>query len=387
MTNAKNAIVINLQYEQVLSKNWEEIGYHNPKGDAKKAVTLCWGNNNYQRLLSNGVPKENLKITGAIHLDFLNDKFSSFYLSKNNIAKIFNLDTKKKWILYISSFTVASDNGIVANGLLNSFKKNKDSIQNFIDVSKTSRKITLNWIQKLLREDESIYFLYRLHPNEIKDKTLSIMEEKYYGRFICIQDYSVKQWIHVSDIVVTWFSTSIVESFYANKNCYILRPVKIPESMDSVVFIGANVISNYTNFKEIVSKREKDFSKKHFPISQKLIAEYYSNDNNNLAYIKVADVIEEISTLKREKVSFNYYIERIMFILTHSEPWKSIAEGVYMKVFTIFKVKLSKYSPWKKRYLAILEDRITKQKKNDDEINRKGKLLKKIVENINDNNE
>lgn len=383
MTNAKNAIIINLQYEQVLSKNWEEIGYHNPKGDAKKAVTLCWGNNTYQRLLSNGVSEENLKITGAIHLDFLNSKFSSYYLSKNKIAKIFDLDTKKKWVLYISGFTVAADNGIVANGLLNSFKENKDSIQDFIEVSKNSRKITLEWLQKLLEEDENVYLLYRLHPNEIKDKTLSRIEEKYYGRFICIQNYSIKQWIYVSDIVITWFSTSIVESFYANKNCYILRPIDISKNMDSVIYMDADVISNYTKLKEIVSKRGENFSIEHFPISQKLISDYYNNDNQ-LAYIKVADVIEEMSSRNKERLPFNYYIERLMFLLTHNEPWKSTAEKVYRKFFAVFKIKLSIYSPWKKRYLSILEDRITNREKNKEEIDRKSKLLKTIVVNIKD---
>jgi surface carbohydrate biosynthesis protein len=380
MTNAKNAKIINLQYEQVLSENWEKIGYHNPKGKARDAISLCWGNNSYQRLLSSGVPKENLRLTGALHLDFLSNRFSKFYLQKKEIATSMNLNSNNKWILYISSFTLAGDNGIIADTLLNSFKSEKQTIQDFVEVSIISRKITLEWIEKLLLENKDIHFLYRLHPNEIEDGTLKYLEQAYSGRFFCVDMYSVKQWIYVSDIVFTWFSTSIIESYYAHKNCYVLRPAKIPGDMDSVVFKGVKEINDYTSFKEIIKQDSMIFSNANFSINEKLIANYYSNDGKNLTYIKIADVIEENYT--KDKITKKYFAQRLKFILSHSEPWKSIIEKIYCNLYRNFKIKLSNISPWKKRYLSQLENRIKNLSAISREQNRKNNLLITIVNNI-----
>ncbi|WP_379970598.1 surface carbohydrate biosynthesis protein [Ectobacillus sp. sgz5001026] len=382
MLNSKNNPIINLQYEQVLSKNWEKIGYHNPKGEAKNAITLCWGNNSYQRLLSNGLSENNLKVTGAIHLDFLSNSFSEFYLQKNEIAKSMNLDVRKKWILYISSFTMAEDKGVVAEKLMNSFEGEKEMIQDFVDVSVKSREITLKWIEEILLEDENICFLYRLHPNEIEDETLSHLEQTYPKRFICVNKYSVKQWIHVSDIVLTWFSTSIIECFYAKKHCYILRPFKIPLDMDSVVFTDAKVISDYTEFRERLIQNNTVFSKLAFPINKNLIEEYYSNDEKHLAYIEIANIIEASLGSEVKKVSKKYYIQRLRFLVFHSEAWKSYIEKMYSKLYSIFHIKLSRISPWKKRYLAVIEKRVGNWTEINQEINRKNDLLKKIVRNI-----
>ena len=43
--------ILNLQYEQVTSELWLNIGYHVPKGKAKNASILCWGENRKQHLL------------------------------------------------------------------------------------------------------------------------------------------------------------------------------------------------------------------------------------------------------------------------------------------------------------------------------------------------
>lgn len=275
--------VVNLQWEQVLSKKeLESDGLHNPKGKAAFAVHLCWGKETYNRLIAAGV--KNALITGPIQIDFLRKDFDNYYYSKDEIKNMYNLGDNRI-LLYISSFVMAN----ISEGS-KKYLENRlgisvdDSIRNAYE----SKRDTLEWFKSLMNSSKDITVIYRPHPAEKNDEVLSELE-KEYKNFKVISDFSVKQWIKISDDIFTWFSTSIVEVYFANKNCCVIRPQKIDESRDAVIYKGAKIIDNYQEF----LKELEGLNVKSFPIDEKLIHDYY-DVKEKPSYIRTCNLLEEV---------------------------------------------------------------------------------------------
>jgi surface carbohydrate biosynthesis protein len=290
----KTSKIVNLQWEQVLSKKWLKIGFHNPKGKATYASHICWGDESYERLKNVGV--KNPIITGAIQMDFLREKFKSYYHTKDEIKSQFNIKSEKI-LLYISSFALANE----SEEFLSTFSKRIETdVNDMRRLMYISKKETLKWMEDLLNTIEDITIVYRPHPSELVDKSLLKLEQTYEN-FKVINEYSVKQWILISDKVFTWISTSIVEAYFAHKKCGILRPVKVDEEMEAVIYKDSQIITSYDEFlSEAISTTNSKF-----PIVVEDILKYYSYDDEKWAYQNICDFLEEVLNTNRYDVPQN----------------------------------------------------------------------------------
>lgn len=287
--------IVNLQWEQVLSKKWEDIGFHIPKEDSIYATHISWGKANLLRLKKAGV--NNAVLTGPIQMDFLRDNFKTYYKTKDQIINEYKFDKNKRIVLYISSFTLTNMTKNEIKGIEDRVYSSVNDLKNIMTISKQD---TLNWIIKLLNEKKDITFVYRPHPNEKADQSLISLQKKY-NNFKVIDNYSVKQWILVSDKIFTWISTSIVEVFFANKNCSILRPVNINENLDAEININAKLTNSYEQMIEFL-----DNDSKSFPIKYNIIQNYYSFDELP-SYIRISNLLEKVLKMKKYDIKNNLH--------------------------------------------------------------------------------
>ena len=286
--------------KKIISFKWEQI-FNNGSCDipsttrsirnrGKEAVTFAWGDVTYNRYTKiYGVPEKNIKKTGHITMDFLRPEFRCYFKSREEICSEFGLDTNKKIYTYISSFSYPT----ISLEELNSYRNQESGINvnRLYEVSVTSQKLTLEWIGKELEKHPGIQFIYRPHPVEKDSELLRSYAEKY-NNFHIISDYSVKQWIIVSDKLYTWFSTSIGEVYFAKKACSVIRPVSIPQDDDTEIYKNAKIISNYEEF-------DKDFDhigsfETDFPIPHEDMDSYYYIPDNSYTFELEADICEEM---------------------------------------------------------------------------------------------
>lgn len=278
-------IIVNIQCEQVLSNLWEKIGYHNPKGIAKNAIHLCWGEDCKKRLICSGVPEENTVLVGSTSIDLDRERFESIYNSKDEMAQKYKLDSNKKWILFISSFSVASNYENNIKFFNETF--GEELATQLINSNRFSRKEILNWIERYINENDC-EFIYRMHPAEQQSSILSELARNN-NKFHLIVSDSVRSWIKVCDKINTWLSTSIIDAYFMNKNCSILRPIELPKAFDSTIMENADYINNYDDFSNYNNTLD---SEHEFPISKELISKYYYVDEDKYAYEKICDCLE-----------------------------------------------------------------------------------------------
>ncbi|MHB8131222.1 MAG: surface carbohydrate biosynthesis protein [Mobilitalea sp.] len=275
--------LVNMQCEQIGTNedNTDNTRFHYT-GMAKKGVHIAWGKITFDRLMNQSqIPKEQIKLTGQIALDFCRPEFDNYYRSKEDLLKEFKLSKYERINLFISSFSYVNLPDHVFH------QSNINNKSDFAVISVKSQEIILEWIERLLCKEPSQLFIYRPHPAEASNLKLKSMENQYEN-FCVISKYSVKQWIKIVDQIFTWYSTSIVEVYASGKNCSILRPIKIPYPLDVELYNGARFITNYMEFEASLTKLEK------FPINHELLDQYYYIDTKEAAYMKITNALENV---------------------------------------------------------------------------------------------
>ena len=346
--------LVNLQWEQVTNNYYLKTGSMFPHDLAQQAYHVCWGKINYERLVSSGVAPDNLCITGAIHLDFCKDIFNDYYMERNEVAKIHGLDPRKKWVLFVSSFSFTT----ISNRKLNDFVEtfgNIESFINMIDVSNVSKEELLSWFDKLLLDITDIEFIYRPHLIESKDEKLVQMNERH-KHFHVLTTYSIKQWVKVCDSIHTWLSTSVAEITYMGKIYTILRPVQVSQEWEVETMHEAHKITKYNEFAESVKECKNIVDKNiAFPINNSLLEEHY-DASDKPAYIRVSDFLEsvyasgkavEYSFNKQQLKSFQTYRRRTIITRLMAK---------IMRFLNVFNIRLSRFTTVERAFFKRCEE-------------------------------
>lgn len=236
--------IINLQYEQVLSKKWEDLGHHTPTGLAMNYKHICWGRATQTRLLNSGINSDNCVLTGALHMDLLDSSVEASHQAKSSLSSKFNLSPDRKWKLFLSSFTYAD---ISEAGLKQNEKVASTDLSSFKDIHTKSRDELLLWFDSVLKKDHISYLIYRPHPDEADLSKLTELQRKYEN-FKVISYGAAKDWIQASELILSWYSTTVVESHFLGKPYVILRPIPLPDYFDSVLLKKGDFIHSRSSF-------------------------------------------------------------------------------------------------------------------------------------------
>ncbi len=292
--------LVNLQWEQVYSLSGIKSGLVLTHGEAKKAYHTCWGENSRARLEQGGVPKENLKIVGAIQQDYGRPLFGDYYMSKESIAEQYNLDLNKPWILFISSFAYAT---YPEESLAALAEKYGTTIYRTAQLHKDSQARMLEWIEELLKRSD-LEFIYRPHPSErLADKLVELSDK--HINFHVISECSVKQWAKVSDVVNLWISTSNAEIASMGIDYNIVRPIPVEEEKEVESMYGETFVDNLEDF-VICNTISRSTSFQRAKERLRKLEHFYNYDENRSAYERVADYLEEVyHSLLGQKYKFS----------------------------------------------------------------------------------
>lgn len=298
-----NYTIIDMQYEQILRKS-EKNGIQNPKGQAVFAQHIAWGQAQKEAYLTHGIPKENIHVVGHIAMDLLRQEFDMCFIGRSDMAREFQLDESKKWVLFISTFAYK----MMTKEELKDCEITSPGSGLIRNMSVRAQKIIMEWLIKAAKEHKDMIFIYRRHPFEREDPDLLELE-KQIPNFRCIDRYSMRQWIRSADSFYTWYSTSIADAYFRNRMCYILRPEAVPDDQDVEIMCCAKTISDFDSFNDSLSD-----SNNIFPISDEVMRYFYGNDRKTLgtfAFIKIADLCEEVLHNKKYQYEFDYGSSRI----------------------------------------------------------------------------
>lgn len=313
--------ILNMQWEQLLLIKEDDKAEERIRENAKRIWHISWGERNRSELLyGSKVDAENIKMVGHIGMDFLREEFRGFYCTKHELEMKYNLPLGKKVCLFISSFVYVD----MPQSCMSEEEKK------MVNTAKESQRVIIEWMKRLVEEEDDIVVVYRPHPAE-RDSELLERMKSLCPHFRVISELSVKQWILVADYIMTWYSTSIAEIFFAKKDCCILRPLEIPKYLDCSIFENANFINTYYDLKCWL-KRDK----KEFPVSESEVLINYANDSIP-TYKKIVEVL--IQLYKSNKDDSQLFSPSLMKRLYNK--CKSVIYRMIMKLGVTLGLKMS----------------------------------------------
>lgn len=325
--------IVNLRWEQVGTNDEERRNdsYMYPTGMASKAFHCCWGKIPEQMFLRAGISKDNLRITGPIHIDFLQEHFRKYFKTREELFFQYNINTDKPTLLFISSFVFATMTSNEVRSYIKQIGENKKvSVTKRVERDKHSYKEILKWLENYAKSNEC-QVIYRPHPVEnITDelKTLGSLPN-----FRIIGEENVKQWILCCDVILTWYSTSIVEAYFAHIPFCILRPDEIPLGDDISIYNNASFIKTEEEFKIYCQEYARKGFIENSNINSKLIEEYFEYNVTYPSHKRTADYLGYV--LHTEKY-FNWEEMCINFrILDTKQYIRDILVLVYRKSISI----------------------------------------------------
>jgi surface carbohydrate biosynthesis protein len=284
--------VVNIQWEQALTNQDESDPsfFQNPKGAARHAVHLCWGEQPRQRLVRAGVPDHKAVTVGPPQMDALRPDMRAMHKSREQLAALTGLDSEREWIVFTSSFSFVN---MTQEEFETELKSIGPSLRDFVQVSVASQKAILDWFVQASRAFPEKIFIYRPHPSESAAPWLEALADAHEN-FRVIGDFSVRQWFVCADRVFTWYSTSAAEAHFAGKACAVLRPVPIPEPLDVSIFRGAKMIERVDQFLDSLAGRDSSFT-----LDSQLLAQYFDVDPKRPSYQKICDLLEDVLRTNR----------------------------------------------------------------------------------------
>ena len=186
-----------------------------------------------------------------------------------------------------------------------------------------------------------------------------------------IGDLSLKHWFNASDKIYNWQSTGIIDAFFLNKACRMLRPYDITEEYDYRFFDNAGQINTLDDFLDDYESLDKKNG-----LDPKMVADYYYKPQRYV-YLEICDILEEmlntdkydIHYTKEEKKLFGkaHIKEEMIHLFAFSKP--------LLRKLNLFKETFAKSDMVHK----VLDEGFAKNVATDEEIKQLYDRLKPIV--------
>ena len=251
---------INLSYEQLLGSAQKAIKA--PRDDFSRNYVLhhAWGDFFAQFLLESGVPKSNVVTNGNPTYALYRNPYKQFYgNSRDQLANLFSLDPGKRWIFIPENYGWAffKDN-MVRDRIRRGF--DPQQAYQYRDFSADSMKESGRWWCEGSKIDE-IELIVRPRP-AVPINTFIVVLQEMVGelpdQLHIIKFGSVREWILASDIVISSYSTTLLEAAAAHKPIYMLEPYPFPEFLHVDWNDLTQKLKTKDSFIEAITKSELD---------------------------------------------------------------------------------------------------------------------------------
>jgi surface carbohydrate biosynthesis protein len=244
-----NAPFLNLTWEELFCK--ANLQWKKPSDDFARLHVAhhVWGNFYRDFLMSHGVPREHIIVNGNPGYRLYAPPYCGRFSSREELAESHQLDPAKRWVLFPENYGWAfySEENMAARARGGMGEAIPAMLRKFC---RDSLRTVLEWCSELSRAAD-IEVIIRPRPTTRLSHFREVSEE-LLGRPLegvrLIKEGSVNSWILGSDIVVSSFSTTLIEAAIAGKPAYMVEPVPLPDPLWSVWYEHAESVTTREQF-------------------------------------------------------------------------------------------------------------------------------------------
>lgn len=226
-----DAVHFNVAWEQLHYKAHWQIKRPADEFTRNNVVHHAWGDFYRDYLLEFGTDPDNIIVNGHPAYKLYHEPYRNRYCTREYLAAKYGLDPEKRWVFVPENYRWA----FVGNKV-DFFAKLGGDANEIEELRLFSRKS----LAKLLRacnglaKKSGVEVIFRTRPAIDTTVMLDFFFEKVgpaVPELKFIKKESVREWILASDMVVSSYSTSLLEAAVAGKPAYMFVPLPIPESL------------------------------------------------------------------------------------------------------------------------------------------------------------
>lgn len=228
----RNSIFFNASWEQLLyAGNLISKTPHGPFA-IDHVFHHSWSTQYASFLREQEVEQHRIFINGQPSYALYDEPYQRYFTSRADLAAQHGLNPSCKWILFSENYNWAFYTEAKLAYFIEQGQSPED-VRAMRDFCKRSLAETVQWCAQLARTEE-IEIVIRPRPSTAIDQFIEAVKEivpDVPPRLHIIQDENIREWILASDVVVSSYSTSLIEAAVAGKSVYMLEPYSIPEAL------------------------------------------------------------------------------------------------------------------------------------------------------------
>lgn len=225
------AVHFNLAWEQIHYRAHLKIKAPADRKARLETIHHAWGEFYRVYLKQHGVPDEHIFVNGHPAYRLYAEPYRRFFADRSTLAKAFGLDGDKRWVFvpdnYRWAFAHRKLKFFVAQG------GDAKELRSLVDFSIPSLEQLLRACRQAAT-DESLEVVVRPRPSVNTSAFLHFFRQRLghdTGRLRFLKEGSVREWIMASDLVISSYSTSLIEAAVAGTPAWMFEPIPIPEAL------------------------------------------------------------------------------------------------------------------------------------------------------------
>ncbi len=222
---------INLAYEQVLGRAQKNL--NSPKDVFAREYVMhhAWGDFFAGYLQAHGVPEAHIVVNGNPSYALYREPYMGYYGNqRHQLARQFDLDPEKRWVFVPENYGWAFfQDHMVRARIRRGF--NPEHAYQYRDFARQSLHAAAQWWRDATQID-SVELIIRPRPAIPAESFVEMVSDMAGGlpeRLHFIKHGTVREWILASDMVISNFSTTLLEAAVAQKPVYMLMPYPFPD--------------------------------------------------------------------------------------------------------------------------------------------------------------
>ncbi len=245
-----NSIHFNLAWEQIHYKAHLKIKAPSDDFTKQKVIHHAWGDFYKDYLITNGVDAQNIFVNGQPAYQLYKAPYREYFKKREQLAELYSLRPNDRWIFIPENYRWA-----FIGKKIKHFKDlggDEQEIQQLSEFCTHSLKILLQWCNRVGSQD-GITIIFRPRPAVNSSIMMDFCRENVgppAPNLHFIKNESVRDWIMASDLVMSSYSTSLIEAAVAEKPIYMIEPLRFPDALSCDWYAHAPRIATADDFEK-----------------------------------------------------------------------------------------------------------------------------------------
>lgn len=254
----RGAIFVNMSWEQFFYPGNRTA--KTPRGDfpLRHVFHLSWSDAYSSQLAVIGIPEQRKLQVGNPALVLYREPYRRYFSQREALADRYGLEPSRTWVFFPENYNWAFYEDSMLQQMVDDGQSQED-VTAMREFAMRSFAETMSWCNRLVA-DKEIELVLRPRPATTPARMAQRVEEligPLPKGFHILQEETVREWILASDLVVSSYSTSLIEAAVAGKAISMLEPFELPDVLVQSWHHMAPRTTNYADFRSLVEQAEQ----------------------------------------------------------------------------------------------------------------------------------